>query len=240
MKDDLGDRMKAYERRWTGLKLDGKYTYARLDGRSFSKLTKGLDRPFDSGFSLLMQTVTQTLVEKTHAIIGYTQSDEISLAWETDKIFFGGKIQKLSSVLASMATSVFVNEGSKYTNINFNSYPHFDGRVFCLDDEHELANAFLWRYKDCHRNAIQSIGQSFFSQRDLNKVSMKDLQFKLAEIGVKPEDYPSNNIHGTFFIKEDEMRLTDAGLIPRSVVTKKVSDWSKTTHSERLEFIFSG
>jgi tRNA(His) guanylyltransferase len=237
MKDDLGDRMKKYERHWTGLKLDEKYTYARLDGRGFSKLTKNLDRPFDSGFSSLMSIVTKTLVQKTHAIAGYTQSDEISLAWETSKVFFDGKVQKLSSILASLATSIFVNEGSEYTDINFNNYPHFDGRVFCLNDENELINAFLWRYKDCHRNAIQSIGQSFFSQKELNRVSMRDLQFKLAEIGVNPDDYPSNNIHGTFFIKEDEMRLTDAGLIPRSVVIRKVSDWSKTTHSERLEFI---
>lgn len=240
MKDDLGDRMKAYEKRWTGLKLDGKYTYARLDGRGFSKLTKGLERPFDNGFSNLMALVTEKLVDKTSAIIGYTQSDEISLAWETDKIFFDAKVQKLSSILASMATSVFVSEAPNYADINLNKYPHFDGRVFCLDDEHEIANAFLWRYKDCHRNAIQSIGQFYFSHKDLNKVSMKDLEFKLAGIGVNIEDYPSNNIHGTFFGREEEMRVTEFGLIPRSKVVRKISNWSKTTHSERLEFIFGG
>lgn len=240
MKDDLGDRMKEYEKRWTTIKLNEKYTYARLDGRGFSKLTKNLDRPFDSGFSDLMAFVTEKLVERTHAIVGYTQSDEISLAWENDKIFFDGKLQKLSSVLASLATSIFVSEAPNYTSIDLNKYPHFDGRVFCLPNKDEITNAFFWRYKDCHRNAIQAIGQSFFSQKELNKVSMRDLQFKLAEIGVKPDDYPLNNIHGTFFIKENEMRLTKAGLILRSIVSQKVSDWSKTTHNERLGLIFSG
>ena len=50
MKDDLGDRMKLYEKERTGEKLDpGSIVYARIDGRGFSKFTKGMDKPFDIG-----------------------------------------------------------------------------------------------------------------------------------------------------------------------------------------------
>ncbi len=53
-------------------------------------------------------------LEETNALVGYTQSDEISLILYSDKIgsqvFFDGKVQKLVSVLASMAT-LFFQEG---------------------------------------------------------------------------------------------------------------------------------
>jgi len=58
-----------------------------------------------------MVETTNYLVEETHARIGYTQSDEISLVWQQDRydaeVFFNGKIHKLASVLASLASVKF-------------------------------------------------------------------------------------------------------------------------------------
>jgi hypothetical protein len=59
-----------------------------------------------------MIETTKYLVQATHARIGYTQSDEISLVWLADglesDVFFSGKVQKMVSVLASMAATKFV------------------------------------------------------------------------------------------------------------------------------------
>lgn len=57
-----------------------------------------------------MQEVTKFLVAETHAQLGYVQSDEISLCWlDPSKAPFDGKLFKLQSVLASLATSKFNN-----------------------------------------------------------------------------------------------------------------------------------
>ena len=51
----------------------------RLDGNNFSKWTKGLEKPFDKKLTQLMTETTQFLVQETNAVVGYTQSDEITL-----------------------------------------------------------------------------------------------------------------------------------------------------------------
>ncbi len=51
----------------------------RLDGNNFSTWTKSLTKPFDENLSQLMIETTKMLVQETNAVIGYTQSDEITL-----------------------------------------------------------------------------------------------------------------------------------------------------------------
>jgi tRNA(His) guanylyltransferase len=243
MKDDFGDRMKFYERLQTLKKLDSfqPYVYARIDGRGFSKFTRGIQKPFDSSLKELMVSVTETLVKETHAIAGYTQSDEISLAWNRDTVFFGGKIQKIASILAGMTTSFFVIKGIEtehYSRI-VSRAPHFDARVFEIPNEDELANAFLWRYNDCHRNAIQSIGQYLFSQKQLNNKSMKEVIEMLASIGVFETDFPKSSIHGTFIKRVSKKLDTEHGLTERDVLERASIDFRHMSHTERKTIIFN-
>lgn len=244
MKDDLGDRMKDYERLRTSdrLKEESPFVYCRIDGRGFSKFTKGMQKPFDNELKDLMVSVTKALVHKTHAIAGYTQSDEISLAWDRKGIFFDGKIQKLTSILSAMATSHFIIEGlatNHYSRI-VERYPHFDARVFELPDEDEVANAFLWRYNDCRRNAIQSIGQAKFSHKELHKKSIKDLEFMLASIGIFKEDFPKDCIEGTFLRRVDVEIETFSGLINRTEIEQISVPFREIGHESRKSIILNG
>ena len=72
-----------------------------------------MERPFDTRITQAMIDTTKYLIEETHARIGYTQSDEISLVWMQDRydseLIFGGKIQKMVSVLASMTAARFAS-----------------------------------------------------------------------------------------------------------------------------------
>ena len=92
--DELGDRMKFYEGFETSRRfLPGLPLYARIDGRGFSKFTHGMNRPYDQRMIDAMVATTRILVEKTHATVGYCQSDEISLVWINDRHnWFDGKI----------------------------------------------------------------------------------------------------------------------------------------------------
>ena len=115
--DTLGNRMKSYENLSTSRQLMPNCpVYARIDGRAFHTLCKGLKKPYSIAFIQTMQEVCKYLVGETGAVLGYVQSDEISLGWlDYSKAPFEGRIQKLESVLASMASAKFVQfiEASK-------------------------------------------------------------------------------------------------------------------------------
>lgn len=233
--------MKSYERLRTLDRLDSnqKYVYARIDGRGFSKFTRGIEKPFDASLKNIMVSVTEALVKQTHALAGYTQSDEISLAWDREKIFFDGKIQKIASILAGMTTSQFVIKGleTEHAMRIIERAPHFDARVFEIPNEDELANAFLWRYNDCYRNAIQSVGQAYFSQKQLNKRSINELIEMLASIGIFIPNFGMSFIHGTF-IKKEKIKLEGAyEIVERYALDRLSVDFRKLSHAERKAII---
>lgn len=111
----LDDRMKEYEAVTTNHSLIQRVpVYARIDGRAFHTFCKTLDKPFDADIVSVMQKTCAYLVEKTNALVGYVESDEISLAWaEPSKMLFETRLFKLESVLAAMATSAFTLYGLK-------------------------------------------------------------------------------------------------------------------------------
>ena len=202
--DDLGDRMKAYERRETDRALLPMLpVYARIDGRSFSRFTKGMARPYDVAMTRAMIAATKTLIEQTHPRIGYTQSDEINLVWLADdpksEMFFGGKIQKMASVLAGLATAAFTRailDGPLAAYAE--RLPHFDARVFQLPSKTEAANAILWREQDATKNAISMAASHYYSHKALLGKSGPEKQEMLFAKGINFNDYPPAFKRGTF------------------------------------------
>ena len=190
MKDNLGDRMKEYEGA-SSIKLTKRIPVViRLDGKAFHTLTRGMDKPYDTELMSVMQSTMKFLCKNIQGCkIGYTQSDEITLlltdydTLETDA-WFGYKVQKMCSVAASIATLEFNRQFRKTKYTQKYDMAMFDARVFNLPKE-EVCNCFVWRQKDATRNAIQLLGQSKFSQNQLNKKSCKDIQNMLiAEYGI--------------------------------------------------------
>lgn len=208
-KDDFGNRMKAYEAIETARKLDVMLpVYARIDGRSFSSFTRGMERPFDPRMTAAMVETTKHLVHETHARIGYAQSDEISLVWLSDRpesdILFSGKIQKMVSVLASMAAAKFATVCPPGFEARM---PHFDCRVFQLPSKEEAANAFLWRAMDARKNAISMVAQSHFSPKKLHGKDQKAMLAMLTEINVDFKAFPEAFRRGSFVRRYTVERL---------------------------------
>lgn len=210
--DEFGARMKGYEAVETRRFLDPSLPiYARIDGRSFSSFTRGMDRPFDAAMTEAMIQTTKHLCHESHALIGYTQSDEISLIWlaerETSQAFFGGKVQKTASVLASMAAAKFARVcPAGYED----RLPHFDCRVFQLPSKDEAANTLLWRAMDARKNAISMVAQSMFSHRQLHKVGQAGMLEMIAAEGGDFDALPERYQRGTFVRRVNVTRaLTD-------------------------------
>jgi len=121
-KDSLGDRIKEYEnvnRTYLTKKLP---VILRLDGKAWHTLTKGLTKPFDSILTESMQQTMKYLCENIQGcVLGYTQSDEITLVLVDYKnikssSWFDNNVQKMCSVSASMATLAFNDNYMKIVN----------------------------------------------------------------------------------------------------------------------------
>jgi tRNA(His) 5'-end guanylyltransferase len=215
--DDLGDRIKSYEAHETSRKLiPGIPVYARMDGRSFSKFTRDMERPFDARMTAAMVDTLKHVVDKSGATVGYTQSDELSLAWcnlnpEVEP-WFGGKVHKLTSVLASMATSAFmVSILNHFDNCDelLSQMPHFDCRVFQVPNLDELANCMMWRSLDCTKNSISQAASHYYSHAELQGKSGAQKQEMLFEKDVNFNNYPASFKRGTFVRKETVTRTFD-------------------------------
>jgi tRNA(His) 5'-end guanylyltransferase len=209
-KDILGDRMKYFEKYFGNVNIFDPQTpiMVRLDGKGFSKFTKGLSRPFDKRLSDLMIAVTIRLVEMSNARMGYTQSDEISLVLYEEspesQVYFNGRMQKIVSVLASIATAHF-NAGlptaipEKAGNLAF-----FDCRCWSVPDKEEAANAFLWRELDASKNSISMAARTVYSHKEMHSKSGRELVEMMREKCIEWEEYPDFFKRGTFVQRKKE------------------------------------
>jgi tRNA(His) guanylyltransferase len=158
--DDFGDRMKAYEKTYTSTYVPiDQILCVRIDGKGFSKFTKGFKKPFDDVLGGVMVSTMMNLVKDTHASIGYTQSDEISLIYtpgeKASEYMFGGKVSKINSILASMATAYFNYALDVYVEKDKPAF--FDCRAWAVPDLAEASNVLLWRVQDARKNSISSL-----------------------------------------------------------------------------------
>ncbi len=221
--DALGDRMKAYEAPCTSPRaFKGQPFLARLDGRAFSKLTKGLKRPYDPAFSGFMTDIMAGLVDEFHASIGYTQSDEITLAWylpsnSQSDYEFGGRYHKYTSVLPSTAVDIAYSVLDKYLNRSeLRGRITFDCRVFPVPTLVEAYNCFVWRQQDATKNAINLVGQAELGHRRILGMNGAEVQELLwQEKGINFNDYPAFFKRGTFARRVREERVLTAEQLAR-------------------------
>ena len=225
VRDSLGDRMKAYYEEIPKIKLMRRTpVIIRIDGKAFHSFTRGFTKPFDGILIKTMQETTKYLCENIQGcVLGYTQSDEISLVLidyqklETSA-WFDYEVQKMCSIAASMATMYFnkkfeenVNEYSSISNasrIKCNHYraallkgAMFDARCFNIPRE-EVTNYIYWRQLDATRNSIQSCGQANFSHNELQNKSCNDIQDMLmTQRGINWNDYTACVKRGTAIFK---------------------------------------
>ena len=118
--DELGKRMKECYEGIPKTKLMRRTPVAiRLDGKAFHTFTRGFKKPFDEVLINAMQETTKYLCENIQGcVLGYTQSDEITLILVDYKklnssAWFDYEVQKMCSIAASMATVAFNKAFSK-------------------------------------------------------------------------------------------------------------------------------
>ncbi len=240
--DDLGVRMKTFYEQIPKTKLMRRCPVAiRIDGKAFHTFTRGFQNPFDEVLIKSMQETMKYLCENIQGcVLGYTQSDEITLILVdykklTSSAWFDYEVQKICSIAASMATMAFNKFFEKYVDeYRFSKWDGvskykdgtwgyiqtllnavdkgamFDCRCFNIPKE-EVTNLIYWRQLDASRNSIQMVGQANFSHKELQNKSCNDIQDMLmTQKGINWNDLPTYQKRGSCCIKE-EYAVNDNG-----------------------------
>lgn len=150
--DELDQKMRIYEQSLDQILLPETYMVARLDGRSFTRLTKEIcqfEAPFDVRFrDMMVHTVEQLMDCGFRIVYGFTESDEISLLFAVGENAFGRKVRKYNSTLAAEASASFSLELGRAAT--------FDCRMVPLPTLERVQDYFLWRQEDAHRNSLNA------------------------------------------------------------------------------------
>lgn len=150
--DELGIRMKTYYEQIPKTKLMRRTPVAiRIDGKAFHTFTKGFQKPFDEILIKSMQQTMKYLCEHIQGcVLGYTQSDEITLILVdyqnlNSDAWFDYEVQKMCSIAASMATMAFNREFEKRVDsfeldhlIELGGYIEYD-----CDENRKLAETYF-------------------------------------------------------------------------------------------------
>jgi tRNA(His) guanylyltransferase len=218
--EQLDRQMRVYETAHDHCVLPGIHMVARIDGRSFSQLTRSpehaLEAPYDARFRDCMVATLEHLVTATgfSVLFGYTQSDELSILFRRDESLFGRKLRKLLSVLAGEASAKF--------SLSFGALAAFDARISQLPDIDAVVDYFRWRHEDAHRNALN--GHSYWllrrrgmddreATRQLRGVSVAERNELLFQAGINFNDVPAWQKRGIGVVWEDEEHV---GTDPRT------------------------
>lgn len=204
--DSLGDRMKGYEAIPKTFLMRRTPVIIRIDGRAFHTFTKCLKQldpvlavtPFSDIMHASMVYTTTKLVESIqNCVLGYTQSDEISLLlrdWDQHETqqWFGGNVQKITSISASIATAAFNMVFSRFkTPAEFKDLAQFDARVYNVPKD-EVTNYMIWRQQDASRNSVQMLGHFHFTQKEMhakNNIEVQDML--MLQKGINWNDMPT-------------------------------------------------
>lgn len=211
--DDLGKRMKEFYEQVPKTRLVRRMPVAiRIDGKAFHTFTRGFDKPFDEVLIKSMQETTKYLCENIQGcVLGYTQSDEITLILVDYKnlessAWFDYEVQKMCSISASMATMAFnrffadncrewingvpyedLANAGPYVDRLYNAYTKAFEKGAMFDarvfniPKEEVTNLIYWRQLDATRNSIQMVGQANFSHKELHGKSCNEIQDMLHE-----------------------------------------------------------
>lgn len=228
--DDLGLRMKTFYEQIPKTRLMRRCPVAiRIDGKAFHTFTRGFQKPFDEVLIKSMQQTMKYLCENIQGcVLGYTQSDEITLILVdykklTSSAWFDYEVQKMCSIAASMTTMAFNRAFAKnvgdYCTYNYEcmdntheNYEHilslavdkgamFNARCFNIPKE-EVTNLVYWRQLDTSRNSIQMLGQANFSHSELQNKSCNDIQDMLMmQKGINWNDLPVYQKRGSCCVR---------------------------------------
>lgn len=232
----LKEKCYAYQYEANYFLDEDKYIIAHLDGRSFSTLVKNrFEKPFDDFFIDTMNKVAIYLCEQVNGVqFAYVQSDEISLIIKKTnpegQVFFNGRVCKMQSIMASLATCKFnqlmmLHEAEKIKKasralcvtipfmIENAILYQFDCKVWNVDNANDAMAWILFRNIDCVRNSKQQTAQTYVKHKELlNKNTDEQIQLCFEKSGVNWHDFDNGKKYGRIVKRTMRYLTTESGI----------------------------
>ncbi len=155
----LKDRIAAYEGAADTKLLPRVPLIITVNGRSFSKITSLLDKPYCSKFADCMYSTMARLVNEVDgAVFAYSFNDEIVIVARNDQNldtspWYDNKVQKIVSSVASVATLQFNNCISSI-DLNLMGDPIFLSKAFVVPNITEAINVMVSKQQQAFQSAI--------------------------------------------------------------------------------------
>lgn len=156
----LKDRIESYSEA-TNVKLLPRIPLIiNVNGRSFSKNTSLLDKPYCPKFAECMfSTMTKLCSDIDGSVFAYQHGDEITLAIRNDQNvdttpWYDNKVQKICSAVSSIATMYF-NTCAEAIDLNLLGEPIFITQVFAVPNIAEATNVFVYKQQQNFQTSIQ-------------------------------------------------------------------------------------
>lgn len=245
----LGDMIKKAENGSTE-DIDGtKWISLRLDGHGFGKKIKKLkelgvlEQNYSKTFSEVMAQSLKELMKNWDAVIGYTQSDELSLLippvgfnrlGKMNHHQYSGRHDKLISSCAADMTSQFITNLIKITDVVEKSpnlvhtimevHMRFDCRVASYQSFDEAKGVLLWRGQDNFKNGINDHMYHLYANKPQYKEIMgSHTEKKIDWLFNKLEDMPGKlAMHGSWFVREKVEKRTINQKTKQEVVGSRI------------------
>lgn len=229
----LKEKSKFFQERRNYLIDTDKYILVHVDGRSFSKMVKNkFKKPFDDSFIEMMNQTAVYLCENVQGCqLAYVQSDEISLLIKKNNpegdVFFGGRLCKMQSIIASLASAKF-NQLMMIYNITgengtcdvymdnteivdeivnvIHDSPlyQFDCKVWDVDSANDAMAWFLFRNIDCIRNSKQQTAQAYLRHKELIGLDTnKQIELLLNKTNVDWNTFDCGKKYGRLVYKKE-------------------------------------
>lgn len=180
--NDSGNHFKDIEERFRGQKqlTPLQWAVVRLDGHGFSTWVRQ-NYPMDNSskdkwhpaFEKAMTDTALAMAKVYAPSLLYTFSDELTMVFEPSKVMqlSGGRILKLSTLMASMMTAKFAQASGKVSG----DMATFDARAFSLPTHEDVAANISWRMCDARRNSVAQWARQYSSSKELSGMNSAQL-----------------------------------------------------------------
>ncbi|OMO75087.1 tRNAHis guanylyltransferase Thg1 [Corchorus capsularis] len=130
------------------------FIVVRIVGRDFRRFSEvhEFEKPNDEkALKLMNQCAIAVLEEFPDVVFSYGYGDEYSFVLRKTSKFYQRRSSKISSVIVSFFSSVYVTKWKEFFPLNELRYPpSFHSRIVCCASIEVIQAYIAWRQKDCH------------------------------------------------------------------------------------------
>lgn len=248
MAQTLQHRQLAYENAYNQTIINRIPVIIKIDGKSFSRVTRSTQKPFCQRTMLLLNQTMVALAKRIDGVMfGYQYADKIILVLRNDRSpdetpWCGNNVQKMSTSAASMATYEFMTHMWSMDNPpELDGAIEFSAHTFGVPSVKEAINYLLYRQFRCIQSAVDEAARSVLWARYgsetyaiLEDKDMNDRKQILDEAGFEFDSLPSAFRHGSATYLTPAFVNTAQGQVTRH---KWLSDFDVPLFNDSKEWL---